>query len=429
MGGPAARPREGRTEVRKAGIRRIHGPSALTGPRRTAHGGGVEAVLTHDVTARARRSPEFEADLVRLRQAVENWQENSFTAPTNRAEMWLLPRVLGYRYSQVHTVRQALLVASLTAAVHLAAPVVVTTVARRWSDAPFWTWVGAAVLLGTLDVFGTRVHSESSATGERLFELPAAIDRDSDLHSLLELTRRWWRVRTVAPAALVLALSILAMSAAATPDSFRSFHPGSLVMLALLVHEFVENQLMVFVALRVFVWESRFVHRLSWLDPLASPPIQATLHTWFASIGAGSPMLVVFGVAVTIIIAPVAPNLLLVPLAGMSLIGLVLTLTSLITLRRSVQRIVQRTKDAALESLRGRIEALEPHTRDLTSHESARLRALLATYAAVRDAPTAPSRAQTIGRAVSALAIPALAFFLAVMAEVYAERLLDQLLP
>jgi hypothetical protein len=374
------------------------------------------------------RSPEFEADLAHLRAAVTTWQE-SITAPISWIEIRLLPRIFGFKFNQVRTVPQAILVGVLSAALHLVAPVVATTVTATWADAPIWTWAGVALFMSALDVFGTRVHGESSPTAERLFRLPAAIDRDEDLHELVDFTRRWWRARTVAPTAVALTVGVLTASAAAAPDAFRSFHVGSLVMLALLVHEFIEGQLMVFMAFRVYAWESRFAHRLSWLDPVASAPVQALLHTWFAGIGAGSPMLMAYGLSVATLIAPVAPDLLVVPLAGISLIGFVLITMSLTSLRRSVQRIVRRTKEAALESLRERIEILEPRTRELTPAESAELQALLATYAAVREAPTGPSGAQTFGHAVTALTIPALTFFLAVMSEVYAERLLDQLLP
>lgn len=376
----------------------------------------------------APRSAEFEADLVHLRDAVARWQDST-TAPIGWLEIRLIPRVLGFRYGQVRTIPQATLVGVLSAAVHLLAPVVATTVTATWADAPVWTWLGVAAIMAAFDIFGTRVHGESSPTGESLFALPAAIDREEDLHELVDFTRRWWRLRTVAPAAAALTLAILAASAGVAPEAFRAFHPGSLLLLALLVHEFIEGQLMVFIAFRLFVRESRFVHRLSWLDPVASPPVQAMLHTWFMSIGAGSPMLVAYGLSVGILIAPVSLDLLLAPLAGIALIGLGLTLTSVINLRRSVQRIVRHTRDATLESLRERIESLEPRKRELTPTESEQLQALLSTYAAVRAAPTGPSGAQTLGHAVTTLAIPTLTFFLVVMSEVYAERLLDQLLP
>jgi membrane protein implicated in regulation of membrane protease activity len=227
----------------------------------------------------------------------------------------------------------------------------------------------------------------------------------------------------------VLALGVVVLSAAAEPEGWRSVHIGTVVMGALLVHEYLEAHLSASLTVLVFARESRLSHRLSWFDPLSSPPVQAMLHTWFASVGAGSPLLVLYGVALASLLVPVSPGLLVVPLGASALIGLVLSVASLVGLRRSVRRIVQHAKDETLKSLRERIERLEPRERELTADESERLRALLDTYAAVRDAPTGPPGVQTLGRAVTALAIPALTLFLAVMSEVYAERLLDQLLP
>jgi hypothetical protein len=200
-------------------------------------------------------------------------------------------------------------------------------------------------------------------------------------------------------------------------------------MLVLLVYEFTEAMVGVLVSMRLFSLESRFPHRLSWLDPLASPPVQAMLHTWFAGIGPGSPLVVLYGLAATILIAPISVDLLVVPLGGIALVGLVLVLASLLSLRRSVNRIVQHAKEATLDRLRRRIDSFESRLEDLTPQESEQLRVLITTYAAVREAPTGPNTAETLRHALTALAIPALAFLLAVMAEVYAERLLDQLLP
>jgi hypothetical protein len=134
-------------------------------------------------------------------------------------------------------------------------------------------------------------------------------------------------------------------------------------------------------------------------------------------------------VFVVILVAPDSLQALFAPVAGFALAALVLDTASLLNLRRSVQRVVRHTRDATLDRLRRRIDDFEPRLEDLTPGESDQLRDLIATYAAVRDAPTGPSGAQTFGHALTALAIPALAFFLAVMAEVYAERLLGQLLP
>lgn len=388
----------------------------------------MAAVSPLPTPERAPRSPEFEADLIRLHETVSTMQD-SMTSPIARLGSWLGPRVLGFRWQQVHTLRQGLLYGGFTVGVYLVAPLVATTVTWSWAGAPIWTWLAVALLFGLFTLASTRLAGESSASVRGLLQLATVMENEADLHEVIAATQRRWRARYYALPAAPLTLIVLAVSALRDPDAFWAIHPGTLVLLVLLVYEFTEAMIGVLVTMRLFTAESRFPHRLSWLDPLASRPVQAMLHTWFAGIGPGSPMVVLYGLAVTILIAPVSADLLVVPLGGIALIGLVLVLASLLSLRRSVNRIVEHSKEATLESLRARIEALEPRSRELTSDQSERLRALLATYAAVRDAPTGPSGAQALGHAATALAVPALTFLLAVMTEVYAERLLDQLLP
>lgn len=374
------------------------------------------------------RSPAFEADLLRLRDAVTELQ-NSQTSPMNLLFTRLSRRLLGFTWQEARTARQLALEAGLGAAVYLLAPVMATTVTWTWDTAPLWTWLAVAALFGAFQVMGTRLVGEASPLVGNMLQLPAAVEREADLHALVDTARQLWRARRFAPPAAALTAGVLVLSAARGGNAFWSLHVGTLVLLTLMLYEFSEAMVGVFLTVRFYRAESRFAHRLSWLDPLSSRPVQAMLHTWFAGIGPGSPMVVAYGLAVTLLIAPLSIDLVVVPLAGVALIGVVLVVASLVSLRRSVQRIVQHTKDAALESLRERIEALEPRSRELTSDESERLRALLATYAAVRVAPTGPSSTQTLAHAVTALAIPAITLLLAVMSEVYAERLLDQLLP
>jgi hypothetical protein len=388
----------------------------------------MREALPVDVGARPGRSPEFEADLVRLHEAVMRMQD-SMTSPTSRLAVWLEPRVLGFRWQQVHTLRQMLLYAAFVIGVYLVAPVVATTVTWSWAGAPVWTWLAVAALFGAFTLLSTRLAGESSPAVGGLLQPATALENEADLHELIAAAQRSWRARYYALPALSLTVAILALSAGRDPAAFWAIHPGTLVMLALLVYEFTEAMVGVLVSMRLFAAEARFPHRLSWLDPLASRPVQAMLHTWFAGLGPGSPLIVPYALAVAVLVAPISVDLLFVPLGGVALVGLLFVLVSLLSLRHSLHRIVRHAKEATLETLRERIERLEPAERDLTADESQRLRALLETYAAVRAAPTSPSGAQTLGHALTALAIPALAFFLAVLAEVYAERLLDQLLP
>lgn len=370
--------------------------------------------------APAPRSAAFEADLALLRTAMITW-------PMTGLISRLTQRVLRRSYQQLVTTAQRVALGVVATLLRFLGPVGVTTATTSWAGAPVWTWLGVAAFVGASEAYGARVGSESSM--ERTVALPAVIDREADLRELLAFTRRWWRPGVYVPAAVVIALVVLAATAVVAPDEFRALHPGSLALLALLLYEYGESASMRLIYFMLYAKESRYLHRLSWLSPFDSPPIQSLLSIWRQAAIVGSLLMTMSFVLAAILIAPASVTVLLAPVAGFTLVTLVIDTASMMSVRTSVQGIVRHTKEAALESLRERIEGLEPRTRELTPAESEELQALLATYAAVREAPTGPTGAQTFGHAISALAIPAIAFFLAVMAEVYAERLLNQLLP
>lgn len=372
------------------------------------------------VPEQAPRSAAFEADLARLRQAMVTW-------------MWsgLIYRLLALLLRRppwhVVTTAQRLALGVVGTFLRLLVPVVAATITMSWRGAPFWTWLGIAAFAAAFDAWGTGMGSEASM--ERTVALSAVIDRDADLRELVDFTRRWWRLRIFAPAAVVIALVVLGATALVAPDEFRALHPGSLALLGYLLYEYGESVSMRIIFFAAFVRESRYPHRLSWLDPFGSPPVQTLLSIWRQTAFGGGLMATVTFIVAVILIGPGSLTVLLAPVAGLALVSFVLDTVSVLSVRRGVQRIVRHTRDAALDRLRRRIDSFEPRLEDLTPKESEQLRDLIATYAAVREAPTGPSGAETFGHAVTALAIPALAFFLAVMSEVYAERVLDQLLP
>jgi hypothetical protein len=366
------------------------------------------------------RSPKFEADLARLREAMIAWMWSGLVYQLARI---VLRRPLWH----VTTTPQRLWLWLVGTLLRLLVPVVATTVTMSWRAAPVWIWLGIAALSAAGDAWGTGVGSEASLA--RAVALPAVVDRDEDLSELVDFTRRWWRLRIVAPAAVVIALVVLGATALVAPDEFRALHPGSLALLGYLLYEYGESATMRIIYFALFVRESRYLHRLSWLDPLGSPPVQTLLSIWrVTAVGGAVGATATFIIAV-VLIGPGSLTVILAPVAGLALVTLVVDTISVVNVRKSIQRIVRHTRDATLHRLRRRIDGFEPRIEDLWPQESEQLRDLIATYAAVRAAPTGPSGAETFGHALTALAIPALAFFLAVMAEVYAERLLDQLLP
>jgi hypothetical protein len=326
------------------------------------------------------------------------------------------------------TTTRRVLGGAIAIALRLLVPVVVTTATSSWVAAPIWTWFGIAAFHGALEAWwGAGVADPFFH--EQSILLPATLERETDLRRLVDFTDRRWRARYYVPVAVVIAILILAAGALVAPDDLRAVHPGSLALIGLVLYEFGEERAMRFLYFGLYRHESRFPHRLSWLSPADSPAVQSLLGLWRKLTVVNAAGLTVDFIFVVLLVAPDSLPALLAPIAGFALAAAVLDTASLLTVRTSVQRIVRHTRDAALESLCERIEGLEPRKRELTPAESEQLRALLATYAVVHDAPTGPGGGETFGHAVTALAIPALAFFLAVMAEVYAERLLSQFLP
>lgn len=311
----------------------------------------------------------------------------------------------------------------------LLAPVVVTTVAGDWADAPYWRWMMIAALLAAMDV-STFAHLHDAPAFERFEALTAVIDRDEDLHELVAFTRRWWRFPVMVPGTVVVVLTILGACAVLAPSELRAVHVGSLALLAVILYEFGEAVIgsVLFVAPLVLK-EAHYPHRLSWLSPLDSPPVQQMLHAWGRAILMLGWATALYFVLAVVLLEPDSVTVLLAPIVGFAFIAVMVTVGSLVAIRSGVRSIVRLTRERTLLRLQHRIDEYGPHLEELTPGQLQQLQGLLATYAAVRDAPTSPSGEQTLGRAIGALAIPAIGFLLAVLAEVYAERLLDQIMP
>jgi hypothetical protein len=307
-------------------------------------------------------------------------------------------------------------------------PTVATTATASWAGAPIWTWLGIVAFHALLEA-GWGAAVADPWLEKQVTALPAALEHEADLRRLIAFTERRWRARSYVPAALLIAGLVLTVGAVVSPGLLRGLHPGSLALLVLVLYEFGEERAMRFLYLGLFTAESRYAHRLSWLSPAESPAIQAVLSLWAKLTFINGLGLTLDFVFVVLLVAPSSLPVLLGPIAGFAVAAVVVDTASLMSLRTSVRRVVRHSRDATLDRLRRRIDGFERRLEELTPAETTQLQGLIATYAAVRDAPTGISRRETFGHAVSALAIPALAFFIAVMAEVYAERLLDQLLP
>lgn len=374
------------------------------------------------VGAGEERSDGYWADLAWLsRPPIAFW-------PTAMARDRLLHIVLRGPV-QVLSRAQALVAWIAITGLRLLAPFVVTTVAGAWAGAPYWRWITIAALLATSDVSSIRyMHQTTKVDG--FTSLTAVIDRDEDLHEYVRVARRWSSVPVIVAGTVVLVTAVLAACALLAPGELRAVHVGSLTLLAVVLYDFGEAVTVSVLAIAPFALkEAHYPHRLSWLNPLDSPPVQQMVHAWGHAMVLLGWSTAIYFVLALVLLEPDSITALMAPIAGFALVALMVTIGGLVAIRSGVRSIVRLTCDQTLQRLQHQIDQYEPRLEKLTADEWRQLEGLIATYQAAREAPTSPSGEQTLGRALGALAIPAAGFLLAVLAEVYAERLLDQLMP
>ncbi|MDQ4491456.1 hypothetical protein RBS60_14740 [Sinomonas sp. ASV486] len=345
----------------------------------------------------------------------------------------LLPRLIDVvlrHPPETFTARWLVAAGALDAAVRLLIPVVVTTVAGAWADAPLWSWAIVDLYLTADYVISTATHPRQPPIMEDFLALSRTLEQEADVRRLNRLTRRWLRLPVRVALSILLAAPILAMSMIADPRGLTSIHVGSAAMAAAVLYEFSEIVFFQFIATtRLLRSEARYSHRLSWLSPADTPGIPRMLHAWGTLAVLGGGAVVFYMLPVILLVAPGTAAFLVGLVAAMTLSGYLVTIASYVSVRSSVRAIVRHHKQRTLERLQHRIDGFGPRMDELTPPESQRLQGLMATYAAVRDAPLMPRSSEAGSHALAALAVPGIGFFLAVLAEVYAERLLTQLVP
>ncbi len=339
----------------------------------------------------------------------------------------LLARHLGL---DLERPRGAVVVGLATGAVRLFAPVAVTLVMAEWdSGVPVWRWALIAGVAGGLDGLSIRRHRESGTRMHAYTSLLATIEGESAPRELLAFVRRWYRFRVSGPMAATVAALVLLGCASSAPAEFAELPVGSVVLLGILSYEvgefvFFGPGFMVPFLLK----EGHYEHRLPWLYPADAEPVRRTVRAWAEWVFLGGIAITVYVVFAALLVLPSWP----VATAAVALfivVGYVSTFASYFAVRSSVRSIASRIRDRHLQDLRDRVDVREPRTGRLSGAEAEELEHLVGLYAMVRAMPTTPSTSETLGHAAKALVIPTLAFFLAVLSEVYAERLLDRLLP
>jgi hypothetical protein len=212
------------------------------------------------------------------------------------------------------------------------------------------------------------------------------------------------------------------------PEGLRELPAGSIALLVILLYDFGETTFWNLFSWPFIVREARYDHHLFWPSPVDAMPVQHEMRVWATT-------QYLLGIAVTLFLALSVllvtwDSPLVLPLAvGFIVMGYLTTFGTMAAVRSSVHKIVLRIRDRNLAALQHRIDAYGAKVDDLSPEESEQVQAFIALHHTIRDSPTSPRTGRTVTQATAALIIPTVLFFLTVFSEVYAERILDTVLP
>ena len=328
-----------------------------------------------------------------------------------------------------YSARGAVVTGLASGSVRFFVPVLAGLAVGELGQSPIGRWALIATLLGVLDVVTTYRMRQPSEEQTNMTALLETIEKPRDAHELLLFTRRRYRLGLSAAFSVGVSLLALVAFAVVAPSALDALPVGSVVLLAILILETGELVYQDVLFMTPFIARlGRFEHRLFWLSPLDSEPVRRMLRS-FGDVQ----VFVGFGVTQQLVLAVVLVGLdsgLLLPVVALlTSIGYLTIAVLVMAVRRSLRQVATRSRDRNMAVLQTRIDAFGPRLGRLTPAEADELQHLVETYRTVRDASTSASTSETFGHAAKALVIPTVGFLLAVMSEVYAERLLDQLLP
>jgi hypothetical protein len=327
----------------------------------------------------------------------------------------------------------ASVVVGLTGAgIRLGFALLATALVGQWAEVPWVRWAAILAFVGFLDaqfVLMARLPWARRVVENWTALLPTIV-RESDLQDLADYSRRLSKLSVIAGAGAAVAATMLFAAGLVAPAALRELPVGSIVLLASLLYDFggfiVYGGSLVNWAL--MAREARYDHHLFWPSPADSPEVREAMgRATGQGFGAGG-WITVYLVLTVVLVSWASP--LVVPLAvGFILIGYLTTFGLALSNRGSVRKIVERIRDGRLAVLQQRIDTFGPRFADLSPQESEQLRGLIDLHNMIRDAPTTPTTTHTVLRAAAGLIIPTIIFAVTVFGEVYAERVLDAILP
>lgn len=333
--------------------------------------------------------------------------------------------------------RAAALAGSVGVVVRLGLALLATALVGQWTEIPWSRW---GVILAFYALFEAtqswRTPPLDIPPGpivgkimEDWTALLPTIVRESDLRDLADFTRRWYTLPRAAMGGLATAAAMLLASSLLAPDAFGDLPVGTMVLLAFLLYDL--GAVMVYGSFfggAFLAREARYQHSLFWPSPIDSPQVQKAMLTE-TRMGFATGMWITAYLVLVVVLVSWDSALVLPLAAGFLLLGYVLTVAEALSARSSIKRIVEDSRGRRLALLRERIDGFESQFADLPTQQADRLRDLIDLHNMIRDAPSAPTSTHTVMHTLVGLIIPTIMFLITVFGEVYAERVLDTILP
>ena len=350
-----------------------------------------------------------------------------------RLEDWLLRR---FSISPL-SAGAAVFIGFVGVGIRLGLVLAATTLVGEWAGIPWVRWTVILAFFALVDVMTPLMNRPldmpSSPAARRFVEDWAAllptIERESDVQDLAEFTRRWSRLSVSVVVGVSVAAVVLVACRLFTPTALSEVPIGSIVLLAFLLHDFGQGIVHGnYMQSAFYTREARYEHHLFWPSPVDSPQVRRALrggtrHGFITGI-----WITLYLVLVVTLVSWDSPVVL--PLAvGFIVIGYLTTISVALINRGSIQKIVERSRERWLTVLQDRIDGFGRPIPDLSIEQSARLRETIDLHNLIRDAPSTPTTTRTLVHTAVGLIIPTILFLATVFGEVYAERLLNSILP
>jgi len=373
------------------------------------------------------RSARFEAAVEEIRRRYGSDVYFVFRRPEN----WVR-RKLGQPYD---TVAASVTMGLVGVLLRLGLALIATGLAGDWA---LVNWAGWAIVLAFYAFVDSVARlampplDEPARPGFRAMvddamALLPTLTHESDAVDLAAFTRKWARLSTGALGGTLVTVATLGFAWLLMPDALSQVAAGTLVLVALLLFDFGA------VTVTPIEWalmsrEARCDHDLFWASPADSPEVGRALSTNVGFAWATGLWMTLYMILTIVLVSWRSP--LVLPIAaGFTGFGYVVVIITTFGIRGSIRKIVLRARERQLVPLRDRIAAFGPRTADLSPVESARLRDLLDLYTRIRESPDTISASHTVLHTAAGLLVPTVMFLISVSGEVYAERILDTILP